>query len=142
MPYCKTMPGSQQKHHVLYVLNKYRATFDVLDSFDWSSHKELSRSSFHAADVKEIVCCIFFCFFSDSLCRLNILVLNVFSLHFNVKTGSKVDLSHGRSLWQTTVCQKWSSQLDQCFKEAELRASPQAGFQPVRLLLYEVCFCF
>ncbi|KAM0902651.1 hypothetical protein ACQ4PT_019177 [Festuca glaucescens] len=54
MPYCNKMPGSQQKHHVLYVMNKYRSTFDVLDSFDWSSHKELSRSSFHAADVKEI----------------------------------------------------------------------------------------
>jgi hypothetical protein len=83
MPYCKTMPGSQQKHHVLYVMNKYRATFDVLDSFDWSSHKELSRSSFHAADVKEIVCSNNFLLdFLTFFFRLNIPLLNVIPFLF------------------------------------------------------------
>lgn len=62
MPYCKQFPMSGSSHHVLYALNNYRGTFDVLDSFDWASNKSLSRSSFHCDDIKEIVCFLTFTF--------------------------------------------------------------------------------
>ena len=59
MPYCKQFPGNNDApyHHVLYVMNKYRGAFDVLDSFDWAANKGQSKSAFHAANIKEIVSC-------------------------------------------------------------------------------------
>ena len=54
MPYFKEFPGSNNAHYALYVMNKYRATFDVLDSMEWKKGSNPSRSSFHK-DTKEIV---------------------------------------------------------------------------------------
>ena len=54
MPYNKKFPGTEYAHYALYAMNKYRATFDVLDSMEWKKGSNPSRSSFHK-DTKEIV---------------------------------------------------------------------------------------
>jgi len=51
-PYCKLIPGTKTVHYVLYAMNKYRGTFDVLDSLEWAKGY---KSSFHLQDIKEIV---------------------------------------------------------------------------------------
>ena len=59
MPHCNKFHKGDDApyHHVLYVTNKYRGAFDVLDPFDWEANKGLSKSAFHAATIKEIVSC-------------------------------------------------------------------------------------
>lgn len=51
------IPGTETNHYVLYALNKYRDSVDVLDSKKWpkNSKKLLTRKGFHGSDVKEIV---------------------------------------------------------------------------------------
>ena len=65
------IPGTETNHYVLYALNKYRDSVDVLDSKKWpkNSKKLLTRKGFHGSDVKEIVSSYqlyphFFCFLS------------------------------------------------------------------------------
>jgi hypothetical protein len=59
MPSCKPIPGFKQQHYVMYVMNKCRGTFDVLDSKTWPKGKKgkkiLARSVFHTAHIKETV---------------------------------------------------------------------------------------
>jgi hypothetical protein len=57
MPCCKIIPGSNVSHHVLYAMNRYNESFDVIDSLSWPtrSRSETTRSGFHKKDIKEIV---------------------------------------------------------------------------------------
>ena len=52
IPYCKISLVSGKSHHVLYALNKYNATFDVLDSFPYAKGVRPSRSKFHSETVE------------------------------------------------------------------------------------------
>lgn len=111
MTYCKTIPGMEINHHVVYVFNKHRNVIDVLDSKDWprKSKTETTRSEFHAADIKEIVSLYYFLFlFCFVFCSFLFVSLTIlfqqarrFVLVLQAVYGKEVYKKSGQNNWTT-----------------------------------------